>query len=96
MLGDSPRVGGTYVPGRRQVERFPIEGLQDSAEIQVSIWPTTYQMRVNGELLPVPPTGNFQPNSEFSIGGNLHEVDRGEIRIRNVRIRKLEGDGPSE
>ena len=89
VLGDMPRVAGSYVPGRRQVERFPVDNLSDAAEVELHIWPTTYQMIVNGQTLPLPPIQNFSPNSEFSIGGNPYEHDIGEIRISNVQIRKL-------
>lgn len=96
VLGDMPRVAGSYVPGSRQVERFPIENLEDQAELEVNIWPTTYQMIVNGETLPLNPIRNFRPNSEFAIGGNPHENDRGDIRVSDVKIRKLADPAPAQ
>lgn len=95
VLGDMPRVAGTYVPGSRQVERFAIGNLGDEADVELNVWPTTYQMIVNGETLPLTPISDFSPNSEFSIGGNPYELDLGDIRISDVKIRKLADPAPA-
>lgn len=94
VVGSTPPVAGTWLPGRQGAERFPVENLVDSAELTIDVWPTAYQMTVDGKTIPVVGYERFRPNGGFSIGSNPYAAGRGELRVTKVKVRKLTEPAP--
>jgi tetratricopeptide (TPR) repeat protein len=94
VIDDEPRIAGTYLPNGVQPQTYYLLGLTDKARLGLQIWPDNYQYFVNHYMIPLHPVSEFRANSQLSLGGNVWEVDTGEIRINDVRIRKMKAPSP--
>jgi len=92
VIGDQPRIAGTFAPSEHQQQWYYLDGLGEKAEMRLNIRLTSYEMFVNQELMPLLPVNEFRPNHQLSFGANQFMQDVGEIRIGNIRIRKLAFD----
>lgn len=94
VIDDQPRVTGTYLPTGVQPQTYFLDGLGDKARMSLQIWTGHYRCFVDYSLIPLLPVSEFRANSQLSFGGNVWEVDSGEIRISEVRIRKMLAPSP--
>lgn len=94
VTDDHPRVAGTYLPNGVQRQTYYGDGLEDKATMGLQIWIDKYRLFVDKSLVPVRPVSEFRANGQLSFGANVWEVDTGEIRISNVRIRKIQIPSP--
>lgn len=94
VIDDEPRIAGTYLPNGVQPETYYLLGLKDKARLGLQIWSGHYLYFVNHFVIPLRPVSQFRAGSQLSLGGNVWEVDTGEIRISDVRIRKMQAPSP--
>ncbi len=94
VTDDHPRVAGTYLPNGVQRQTYYLDGLEDKAMMGLQIWTGQYRLFVNKSLVPVRPVSDFRANGQLSFGANVWEVDMGEIRISDIRIRKMQTPSP--
>ncbi len=94
VTDDHPRVAGTYLPNGVQRQTYYLDGLEDKAVMRLRIWTGQYRLYVNQSLIPVLPVSDFRANGQLSFGANVWEVDTGEVRISDIRIRKMNAPSP--
>lgn len=89
VIGNEPRIAGTFAPSEGKQQWYFLQGLEQKAEMRVNIRRASYELFVNQDQIPVLPVNEFRPNQDLGFGGNQFQADTGTIRISNVRIRKL-------
>lgn len=94
VIDDQPRVTGTYMPNGVQPQTYYLDGLGDKARMGLQIWTGQYRCFVDHSLIPLLPVSDFRANGQLSFGGNAWEVDTGEVRISEIRIRKMIAPSP--
>jgi len=94
VMDNEQGVIATYVPGGGTPQAYYVDGLENQATLRFQIWPGQYRCFYQDTLIPLLPVHEFLADSQLSLGSNPWEVDRGEIRISDVRVRKMGAPAP--
>ena len=70
------------------------DGIARPVQFRVRIFDRSFEMQANGINLPVMPTNTFVGSPRFLLGGSQRHLDKGAVRISNVRVHRLEVNRP--
>jgi hypothetical protein len=70
------------------------DGIARPVQFRIRIFDSGFEMQASGINLPVPPTSTFVGSPRFLLGGSQRHLDKGAVRISNVRVHRLEVDRP--
>jgi hypothetical protein len=70
------------------------DGIARPIQFRIRVFNSSFEMQANGINLPVVPTNTFVGSPRFLLGGSKRLLDKGAVRISDVRIHRLEVERP--